>query len=232
MDNKRSTGFLLGLIVALSLCLAALEFTSHPKDGDDEAELFDDIVQDLEQLPALDQKDMVAAVSPPETKPSVSEQLREVKEAKTPDEIQKPDVVLTNEGSGITVAEVVEETNQQNTTALPPVPVDEEENPLNWRVVEQLPEYPGGIVEFMKWLTKNLKYPPTAKAQKMQGKVVVQFVVNKDGSITDAKVVSPKYAPLDAEAMRVIRMMPKWTPGKMDGKVCRTLFAIPIVFQL
>jgi protein TonB len=98
--------------------------------------------------------------------------------------------------------------------------------------VEQLPEFPGGMVEFMKWLTKNLKYPPSAQNRKVQGRVVVSFIVNKDGTIADAKVVKPVDPTLDREAMRVVRMMPNWKPGLQMGKPCRTMFAIPIVFKL
>ena len=84
----------------------------------------------------------------------------------------------------------------------------------------------------MKWLTKNLKYPDIAREQRLQGKVIVQFIVNKDGTIADAKVVKSVTPSLDREAMRVIRMMPTWKPGIQDDKPCRTMIAVPIVFKL
>jgi protein TonB len=100
------------------------------------------------------------------------------------------------------------------------------------KIEEQLPEFPGGIVAFMKWLTKNLMYPQSARQKKIEGKVVVAFIVNKDGSISDAKVVSPVSPELDKEALRLMSLMPRWEPGIENGKPCRTMFVIPIVFKL
>ena len=118
------------------------------------------------------------------------------------------------------------------TTAQSQVAVDENDNPLHFRIVEKLPEFPGGMVEFMKWLTKNLHYPVLAQKQRLEGKVVVSFIINKDGSITNEKVERSVDPLLDQEALRVVRMMPKWKPGIDKNKPCRTLFAIPINFKL
>jgi protein TonB len=84
----------------------------------------------------------------------------------------------------------------------------------------------------MKWLTKNLRYPEVARQQGIQGKVVVSFIVNTDGSIAEAKIASSVDPVLDREAMRVIRMMPRWKPGIQNDQPCRTMFAVPIVFKL
>ena len=84
----------------------------------------------------------------------------------------------------------------------------------------------------MTWLTKNLKYPASAKQQKIQGTVVVSFIVNKDGSVASTKVSISVDPLLDNEALRVMKMMPKWKPGMDKNKVCRTMIAVPIVFQL
>ena len=100
------------------------------------------------------------------------------------------------------------------------------------RTVEQIPEFPGGIVQFMKWITHNLRYPPQAQQQKIQGKVIVSFIINKDGSISAPTIVQSVDPLLDHEAMRVIKMMPRWKPGIENGKPCRTMFAIPINFVL
>jgi TonB family protein len=101
-----------------------------------------------------------------------------------------------------------------------------------FNVVEQMPEYPGGMGELMKFLQRNLRYPKEAQEQGKQGRVVVQFVVNKDGSITDAKIVKSVDPQLDAEALRVVNAMPNWTPGKQRGKEVRTYFTIPVTFRL
>jgi protein TonB len=104
--------------------------------------------------------------------------------------------------------------------------------PVDFRVVEDLPQFPGGAVEFVKWLTKNLKYPPSAQQRKIQGKVVAQFIVNKDGTISDLELVKHLDPQCDREALRVLRMMPQWKAGIMDAKPCRTRVCIPIVFKL
>ena len=98
--------------------------------------------------------------------------------------------------------------------------------------VEVNPEYPGGMTELMKFMSTNSKYPKEAQDKGIQGKVVVQFVVDKDGSIVDAKVVKPVDPLLDAEALRIINSMPKWTPGKDKGEAVRTRFTLPINFRL
>ena len=125
-----------------------------------------------------------------------------------------------------------EATEQEMVPPIPPVAIDADNNPLNFRVVERLPEFPGGMTEFMKWLTKNLKYPESARRQNQQGTVVVSFIVNTDGSTSEIKVVRPRHPDLDREAVRVVRMMPKWKPGEDHGKVCRTMISIPIVFKI
>ena len=103
---------------------------------------------------------------------------------------------------------------------------------MDLKVVEQLPEFPGGAVALMKWLTKNLRYPQNARQRKVQGRVVTQFIVNTDGSLSDLKVVESAEPSLDREALRVLRMMPAWKAGKVDEKPCRTMVCIPIVFKL
>ena len=101
-----------------------------------------------------------------------------------------------------------------------------------FNVVEQMPEYPGGVGELMKFIQRNIRYPKEAQEQGKQGRVVVQFVVEKDGSITDAKVARSADPQLDAEALRIVSEMPKWTPGKQRGKEVRTRFTVPVTFRL
>ena len=86
--------------------------------------------------------------------------------------------------------------------------------------------------KFVQWLTKRLKYPITAQRAKKEGTVLVSFIINKDGTTTDHKIVRSAGAEFDGEALRVLRQMPKWTPGKDKGQPCRTYFCIPIVFKL
>lgn len=99
-------------------------------------------------------------------------------------------------------------------------------------VVEQLPEFPGGAPELYQYLARNIKYPKSAKERKVQGRVISQFVVRKDGSITDVKVVKGVDADLDAEAVRVISGMPKWKPGMQKGEAVDVKYTIPVTFRL
>ena len=117
------------------------------------------------------------------------------------------------------------------TTALPQTPASLD-NPFNFQIVEQLPEFPGGMVEFMKWITKSLKYPPQAKNSKIQGEVVVSFIVDKEGNVSSIKIAKSVNPLLDREVLRVMHAMPKWKPGLMHNKPCMTMMAIPIVFSL
>ena len=100
-------------------------------------------------------------------------------------------------------------------------------------VAEQMPEFPGGMGELMKYLGENIQYPSKAKNNQWEGIAVCQFIVEKDGSINEAKIIqSSGYALLDTEALRVILNMPKWTAGMQNGDSVRVKFALPISFKL
>ena len=101
-----------------------------------------------------------------------------------------------------------------------------------FEVVEQMPQFPGGASELMKYLSQTVKYPAAAEKAGIQGRVIATFVVEADGSISDAKVIRKVNDDLDAEALRVIRSMPKWTPGMQSGKPVRVKYTIPITFKL
>ena len=101
-----------------------------------------------------------------------------------------------------------------------------------FQVVEEMPEFPGGMLECMKFLGKNIKYPPQAKENGIQGRVIVTFVIMKDGSITNANVVRGVDPLLDKEALRVVNLMPKWKPGKQRGKAVNVKYTIPVMFRL
>jgi len=99
-------------------------------------------------------------------------------------------------------------------------------------VVEQMPEYPGGMPALIDYLTQNVKYPSDAEKQKIEGIVIATFVVEKDGSISNVEVVKPVFPSLDSEAIRVITGMANWTPGKQKGETVRVKFTLPISFRL
>lgn len=98
--------------------------------------------------------------------------------------------------------------------------------------VEQMPEYPGGMPAMIEFLQTNIKYPEDAVKQKVEGRVMVQFVVETDGSISDVHVAKQVFPSLDAEAIRVVQVMPKWMPGREKGKVVRVKYNLPIVFRM
>lgn len=99
-------------------------------------------------------------------------------------------------------------------------------------VAEQMPEYPGGMKELFKFLQDNLKYPESAMKKNVQGRVIVQFVVEKDGTPTEFNVVRAVNPDLDAEALRVLKTMPKWKPGMQRGEVVRVKYTVPVTFRL
>ena len=99
-------------------------------------------------------------------------------------------------------------------------------------VVEQMPEYPGGIQALFEYLSQNVKYPDDAEKQKIEGRVIATFVVETDGTISNIEVVKPVFPSLDAEAVRVLSGMPKWTPGKQSGKEVSVKYTVPINFNL
>lgn len=113
-----------------------------------------------------------------------------------------------------------------------PVHVIEDEEQTIFDVVEQMPEFPGGMSALMKYITTNLQYPATAKKAGTQGRVIVQFVVERDGTITNVKAVRGVESSMDEEAVRIINTMPKWKPGMQRGKTVRVKFTVPVMFRL
>ena len=227
LEHRRGWFFLGGFALALGLMALVLMIPVAPGDEEIDADMLESIVQDMEFKPNRQADDMIAYQAPAPKEPPVKTKINVVDEPLLQD---VPERLVKNQeaqldGEGL-------EADKAEQTPLSPVAVDDKDNPLNFRVVERLPEFPGGSVEFMKWLTKNLRYPASAQRLKIQGRVLVSFIVNKDGTTSDAKVVKSANAELDREALRVIRMMPKWKPGEDKGTPCRTMVAIPVVFAL
>lgn len=115
--------------------------------------------------------------------------------------------------------------------AEPEPPKHEEENKV-FDIVEQQPLFPGGPAALMKYLSENTKYPVVAQENGVQGRVYVQFVVEKDGSISDVHVLRGVDPSLDKEAVRVVKSMPRWTPGKQNGITVRVNYRVPVLFRL
>lgn len=119
-------------------------------------------------------------------------------------------------------------------TALATAGAQQTEKPLGkvYDIVEVMPQFPGGQGELMKYLRNNVKYPAEAQKKKIEGRVIVTFVVNKKGRITHPTVVRSAHPLLDAEALRVVKRMPKWTPGRMNGEPVNVKYALPVTFKL
>jgi len=105
-------------------------------------------------------------------------------------------------------------------------------NDMVFDVVEVMPQYPGGPIAMLKYLMENIKYPEQAMKEGIQGRVTVRFIVEKDGSISDVKPILSVHPLLNKEAVRVVKSMPKWSPGKQNGKPVRVRFNVPVMFKL
>lgn len=224
LDRRRPAMLVLGAMVALALLWAALEYNSS-LSGDDEASLLDEIAEEMEYMPPFEDNDPLPM---PEERLSLSDQVVVDQEPSSTEEEEKADDVAP---PPLLVTET-EETPEALDRLVEEEKKDEESEDRQVRLSEQAPLFPGGMMQLMKWLTKNLKYPESARKAKISGKVVVAFMVNTDGSVSDVRLLKTVEPSLDNEALRVVRMMPKWEPGISGGKVSRTLVHLPIVFKL
>ena len=231
LEQQRATGFLLGVILVLAIFFVALEWNSIPSSEDEATLDLDELVHEDEMIP-MSIEEQLAQLEPDNSQPKETEQLRIVDDnvEMAPQEEQ----IAEEEGEGEDEDEALlqELQKEDDGKVLMPMGIDPDNNPLQFRLVEDLPQYPGGAVEYMKWLTKNLQYPKLAQVRKTQGKVIAHFYVEKDGSITGLKIAQSLSKECDQEALRVLGMMPKWQPGVQNGKPCRTKVSIPIVFKL
>ena len=119
----------------------------------------------------------------------------------------------------------------KDTITQPEPPKHVEENKV-FDIVEQMPSFPGGPAQLMKWLAEHVQYPAVALKTGVQGRVIIRFIVEGDGSITDANVVRSVDSLLDKEAVRVVSNMPKWIPGKQNGAPVRVKYNVPVTFRL
>jgi len=139
----------------------------------------------------------------------------------------------------ISCSQDASQTEDAKEEVVAPVSPDAKEAPADstakeevFMVAEQMPEFPGGMKEMLKFLQENVKYPVNAIKNNVQGRVIVQFVVEKDGTLTEFKVARSVDPDLDAEALRVLQTMPKWKPGMQKGQVVRVKFTVPVSFKL
>ena len=222
LDRRSRQNFMLSIVVVLAALFVALEYDYIGSDDGLDADALDDIINELDLDKLKEEEERIPLITKPVALvPKTIEQLNVVEEE--PEELN--DDELMPDG-----ADIEDKTTDEDEVR--PEINKEELDAMDREVVEQLPEFPGGAVALMKWLTQNLRYPDAARRRKLQGRVVTQFIVNADGSLSDLKVVEPVDPQLDREALRVLRMMPAWKAGNQDGKPCRTMVCIPIVFKL
>ena len=216
LEGKKSTWLLVGYVVVLAFMFVAFEWTQRDVKIDT-SQAVADLVFEEEIIPITETPEQQAP--PPPEAPKVAELLEIVDDKAEIDEtttIINEDNVAPVEVKYVPV-QVVEEEPEEQTI---------------FEVVENMPDFPGGQAALMQYLAKNIKYPTIAQENGTQGRVIVQFVVNKDGSIVDAKVVRSVDPYLDKEALRVINTMPKWKPGMQRGKPVRVKFTVPVMFRL
>lgn len=223
LENKKSTWLLIGYVIVLAFMFIAFEWTQRDIVIDTSQGIVD-IVFEEEIIPITQQQPEQAPPPPPEVieeAPQVAEVLNIVE-----DDADIKDTRLASSeetGEKISVGKYV------------PVAVEVVEEPVEeeiFEVVEEMPEFPGGPAEMMKYLNNNIRYPTIAQENGIEGRVIVQFVVNSDGTIVDANVVRSVDPFLDKEALRVINSMPKWKPGKQRGKPVRVKYTLPVTFRL
>ena len=205
----------MGLIMSLSLMFIAFEYTQTEIKASEMA-VIEDLVMEEEVMEITRQE--APPPPPPPPPPAFTEVLNIVDDDVELDEELELDDLEMDEEAEVDIMEFEEE--------------EEEDDNKVFMVVEKMPEFPGGTAALMKYLRKNVKFPPIAQENGIQGRVYVEFVVNKDGKIVDVKILKGVDRSLDEEALRVVRNMPAWNPGQQRGKPVRVSYRLPINFTL
>ena len=162
----------------------------------------------------------------------IGEQIPEVAEVQQKaEQALNADVAVANPMAKAAEAKAAELAKAEAKASDVTAPADTTKNVV-YDVTETMPQFPGGQGVMMKYLAANIKYPASAVKAKKQGRVIVAFVIQKDGSVTNARIVRSVDPELDAEALRIVKAMPNWTPGTQDGKPVDVNYTIPVVFSL
>ncbi len=211
LEKLRGTFTLAGLVVSLFLVYAMINWKFYDVKASELGEL---IIEEEEEdiIPITEQNTPPPPPPPPPAAPEIIEIVEDDEEV---EELEIEDT----EADAETVVEVFEVEEE----------VVEEEV---FTIVENMPEFPGGQKKLFEYLGKSIKFPPAAKANGISGKVYVNFTVNKNGKISDVKVLRGVHELLDKEAIRVVKAMPAWKPGKQRGKAVRVSYNLPINFVL
>jgi periplasmic protein TonB len=216
VNNQRNLFMEVGLTVALAIVLLA--FAYAPKEDDTSSLMSSEVIEEeIEEIPQTNQ-----AKPPPPPPPPPPE----VIEVEDDIEIEDQPDLFDQE---LDIEDVIE-----SPAYVPAAPVIKEEpkEPEIFVVVEQMPEFPGGDKALYEFLAKNIKYPAVAKDNGIEGKVYIKFVINEDGSVSQATVARGIGGGCDEEALRVVKDMPKWKPGKQRGKNVKVWYTLPVYFKL
>lgn len=217
LENKRSLFTLVGLVLALGFTYICFEWTNTEVMRPDANNFSEEMYNDSEELPPPSEQNEphqeVKAETPP---PQIVTEIKVVENDKETKEV----IIKDPEDKGEPISE-----------ALPPEEEEQEDTEEIFTIVEKKADFPGGTAKLMDFLKKELNYPQVAIDNNIQGRVYVEFVVNKDGSIQDVKVARGVDPSLDNEAIRVVKKMPKWTPAEQRGKTCRSRFTLPVLFK-
>ncbi|MBR6181269.1 MAG: energy transducer TonB [Prevotella sp.] len=220
LERKRPIRLFMGMAIAIVLFVVAMEYSSNGNDYLFDSDFLDEIAEDMEFIPPLQQ---VQQVKEEEVKTSdqlevveevyENEKLEEKEEEAKPELLEEeevPDDILDDMTESVLIEEVKDDVKE----------------------LRDLDDFPIFPEDLQQWLYKNIHYPESAKDDKVEGKVLVSFIINADGSVSDAKIVKPVDSRLDNEVLRVIGMMPKWQPGQIKGIPCRTMARLPVKFIL
>lgn len=216
LERKKGIFFEVGLAAALAVLLFAFEWKSKATDVDQFQTVAEEQIEE-EIIPITQQ--MMKPPPPPPPAPKLTDLIDIVEDdSNIDDELEIQDAEDTSDNEVQDLSDFGDYEGEDSGEA------------EIFVVVEDMPSFPGGNVQ--KWIAKHVEYPVLAMENGIQGKVYVQFVIEKDGAITDVKVLRGVDSSLDKEAVRVVKAMPKWKPGKQRGKAVRVSYTLPINFQL
>ena len=215
LENKKLMFIQIGMIISLLVAWLAFEHKSYDKREIDPSLLNREVVIDEEMVEITKQEEQKPQ---PVEMPKQTTQLEIVQ-----DDVEVEDIEIN---ADVDQNEVIDDY----------VPVEVEEEDVSeqeiFQIVEEMPAYPGGEQKLMEYVAKNIKYPQIARETGIQGRVFVSFVVEPDGSVSNVKVLRGIGGGCDEEAMRVVKSLPKWKPGKQRGKAVRVSYMLPVNFKL
>lgn len=213
LENKKLMFTQIGLIISLAVAWVVFEIKSYDKrefaDIDRTVEI---VEEEMVEITKQEQKPQPVEV------PKQTTQIQVVE-----DDVEVEDIEIN---ADVDQNEVIEE------YVAPEVEEEEVVEAEVFTIVEEMPEYPGGLNKLTDYLSKNIKYPQMARESGIQGRVFVNFVVEPDGSVSNVNVMRSLGGGCDEEAVRVVKAMPKWKPGRQRGKAVRVSYILPIVFKL